>query len=210
MLTHKILLIKPEDRKTSEIMESMFDDILSQLKAPPSLNRSETIAIERSVFDNLHLRSTEDKAPKDEVSQYGLSLPSSTRRSKFSICGEYLAYFAPDAISFYETRRIIKTPKNRTPKMCGSSRAARIAQPSAGSVWVDFEIGSTYLAAFTDREYFDVGNFSCRHFPTFVFTPSTVLSVSTLVTQPENISLGPCLPRVLPSFQARRRAVQDP
>jgi serine/threonine protein kinase len=159
LLKNRILLIKPETRASSKRMEELFDNILSRLNAPPSINRSESIAIKRP-FDKFRLLgSKEDKAREEEPKQYQLSLPLGSRRSKFSNCGEYLAYFSPEAIAFYETMRIRDTPHTKTAKMCGSARAARIAQAPTGSEWVSFDISSVYLAAFTDRDYFDVSCF---------------------------------------------------
>lgn len=206
LLNHRILLIKPDKRVNSQEMENLFDNILSQLNSRPSLNRSETITIRRPIIDRLQsLLSKEDKALNDPAKHYELSIALGSRRSKFSHCGEYLAYLAPKVIAIYNTRSILKTDCKQTLKSCGPGRIPRLAQIT-GSKWDSYEIGSLYLVASTNQEHFDVSRLGQSIYQDSLLINNIVLCVSSLRTRAASFSRRPSS-KILLSFHPQRRTI---
>ena len=161
LLKTHMFLKNQEDRLTAKDVERELEKIQASF-TELSESRSEPITPRhgwRSVFGQLLPRPRPHKIPKPQAS-WRFDITRADKRCKFSADGQYLCVASNHVIA-------IKPISDIKQSQTGTS----FASPK-DKQWADFSVGSKYLCASLDSEYFEVNMYlvvtTCSHILTFI------------------------------------------
>ena len=153
LLKNKVLIVEPSSRADSPKFAERLKQNMTLFETSNGQfnNRKATMSL-----GNMFGTTGSIKNETDPPRTWSLDIPPESSSTKFSNCGNYLAFFSEEKIALYTTVRtggVLSTDAKEPAKL---SRMAKTSKCPEGSAWAGFDISSTNLIAFTAGRHFDV------------------------------------------------------